>query len=189
MKVCIIGAGHVGSAAAFALLGEVEEIILVDIDTKKLEGEALDLKDAIEISRYNTVISWSSKPESADVYIFCAGDHPKGDQNRNDVFVNNKKLLWSIMPMIVEHNTDPWMLIVSNPSGELAQECLNTFRKVVSCGRMLDVARSKIIGPHETPRTFNHYERIKDWKGHTCWAIASEIRKIIGEIKNGTEIK
>lgn len=182
MKVCIIGAGHVGSAAAFALLGEVEEIILVDIDIKKLEAEALDLKDAIEISNYNTVISWSNKPENAEVYIFCAGKHPKGDQNRNDFFVDNRKLLSYMMPMIAEHNTDPWMLIVSNPSGELAKECLDTFSKVISCGRMLDVARIKVIGSHESPETFNHYEKIEAGKGHTCWAIASEIRILIREL-------
>ncbi len=182
MKVCIIGAGHVGSAAAFALLGVVEEIVLVDIDAKKLEAEALDLKDAVAIREYNTVISWSNKPEWANTYVFCAGKHPKGDQNRNDVYVDNRKLLLSIMPMIAEHNTDPWMLIVSNPPGELAKECLNTFRRVISCGRMLDVARSKVIGPHESPEIFNHYERIESEKGHTCWAIASEIREIIGGI-------
>lgn len=180
MKVCIIGAGHVGSAAAFALLGEVEEIALVDIDTKKLEAEALDLKDACAISKHNTFISWSGKPENADAYVFCAGKHPNSDQNRNDVLIHNRKVLNSVMPMIAEHNADPWMLIVSNPPGDLAVECLNTFRKVISCGRMLDVARSKVIGSHESPEIFNHYKTIKAGKGHTCWAIASEIRAIVG---------
>ena len=81
MKVSIIGSGMVGSSIAFALLGSVHSIEMVDINTKRAMAECFDLEDASKVSHRKTYLSWSAEPSYADVYIICAGHRRKLDDN------------------------------------------------------------------------------------------------------------
>ena len=87
-KVVLIGAGHVGSHAGYALAsqGLAEEIVYIDIDTKKAFSQALDIFDAsvylphrveVKSGNYNDI-------DDADIMVVCAGPLPNMNQTRMD---------------------------------------------------------------------------------------------------------
>lgn len=185
MIISIIGAGAVGSTIAFSLLSLADEIELVDTDEKKAMAECFDLQDAAKIMLSNCKISYSTRPHTADIYIFCAGKRRTNEENRNDLYVDNRNLMEKILREIQYIAYDPWVLIVTNPSGSLAKDALDYFRKVIACGHYLDVVRSKMVGMHETPENLQtkHNAIIRDGKGGiTNWGIAAEVRKIVEEL-------
>lgn len=177
MKISIIGSGVVGSSIAFAIMDSTD-IEMVDIDLEKARAECYDLRDAAQIQNLDTKISYSEHPGKADIYIICVGKRIK-ESNYNGPVMENKEAVNKILSEIANENPDPWIFMVTNPSGEMAQEALNIFRKVISCGRSLDVSRTKVIGKHENPDILNHYKEIKKGKGFTNWGCAAEVRMLI----------
>lgn len=184
MKISIIGAGVVGSSIAFAIMDKPDEIELVDIKVEKAMAEALDLTDAARVLNIPISISWSSDPGKADIYIICAGKRREKDNN-NAPIIFNRDLVNALCKKISQVNTDPWVIMVTNPTGELVNECNLYFRKVISSGRHLDNARSGIIGPHEDVKNIakERYMAIRDGKGYTNWTVAAEVRRIIEGIR------
>ena len=52
-KVAIVGCGFVGSSSAFALMqsGLFSEMVLIDVDKNRAEGEALDIAHGNDVCR------------------------------------------------------------------------------------------------------------------------------------------
>jgi len=182
MRVTIIGAGNTGSTIAYAIRDCVGKISLVDIDKKKAEAECLDLRDSCRIENIDTEITFSGEiNSSSDAYIICVGK-PLSTGTREERmahFEQNSKIVDSILHEIVPWNSDPWIIMVTNPSHELAKITLETFRKVIACGRSLDTVRTCVYGKHEKVMYGNHYHKISIGKGYTNFGVASEVRKIL----------
>lgn len=188
MRVTIIGAGNVGSTVAYAIRDLAEKISLVDIDKKKAEAECLDLRDSCKIEDIDAEITFSGEiNSSSDAYVICVGIPLGAGTNKERMahFEQNSKIVDSILHDIVPWNNDPWIIMVTNPSHELAKLALGMFRKVVACGRSLDIVRTCVYGKHEKVLYGNHYHKISVGKGYTNFGVASEVRKILEGIGDG----
>lgn len=155
-KCAIIGCGAVGATTAFALLksGLFSEIVLIDIDKKKAEGEAMDLSHSIPFTKPTKIYAGDySDTESASIIIITAGANQKPNETRLDIVNKNVAIFKSIIPEIVKYNKDAILLVVSNPVDILTYVTIKLSgfspRKVIGSGTVLDTARLKyLMGEH-----------------------------------------
>ena len=149
VKVAIIGAGFVGSTAAYSLMidGLASEIALIDINKEKAKGEAMDLAHGMQFVE-GTKISFGSDYKlckNADIVVICAGAHQKPGMTRLDLINTNAKIFKSMIPKIVKHNKSCIFLIVSNPVDILTYLTIKysgfPAERVFGSGTTLDTAR------------------------------------------------
>ncbi len=157
-KVAIVGAGWVGSTAAYAMMldGIVSEIALIDINKEKAEGEALDLRHGMQFTR-STKISFGDSYElvkDAKIVVICAGFAQKpGGETRLDLTQKNVEVFKDIIPKITKYNKDCILLIVTNPLDVLTYVAykLSGFPscRVFGTGTVLDTSRLRyLLGRH-----------------------------------------
>lgn len=117
-KVTIIGAGSVGATVAYTLVatGSVAEIVLIDVNEAKAQGEALDIRQSTPY--LHPVKIYSGTYEDAvgsDIVIVTSGVGRKPGQSRIDLTQTNVNILKSIAPQIVKYVPDAIYLFVANP--------------------------------------------------------------------------
>lgn len=151
-KVAIIGCGFVGSASAFALMqsGLFSEMVLIDANPEKAEGEALDIAHGIPFSKPMQIYSGDYDDISdAAVIIVTAGAGQKPGETRLDLVKKNISIFKSIIPEIAKRNAEGILLIVANPVDILTYTAwkLSGFPKnrVFGSGTVLDTARLKYL--------------------------------------------
>ncbi len=156
-KVAVIGAGNVGATTAYTLFlsGLLNEIVLVDIDRNKAEGDAMDLNHGLPfVSPVKVTAGDYSLIRGADMVIITAGANQKQGETRIDLLKRNFTIFKSIVNEINKYcEDDTILLVVSNPVDILTYVTyrLSGFskRKVIGSGTVLDTARLKyIIGEH-----------------------------------------
>jgi L-lactate dehydrogenase len=147
-KVVVVGAGLVGSTFAYALLlsGLVGDMVLIDIDRERVEGEVMDLNHAVPLS--NPMRIWAgdyADCAGADVVVVAAGTAQKPGETRLDLVKRNTRIFADIIPRITEHNRQGVLLIATNPVDVLSYAAwkLSGFpsRRVIGSGTVLDTAR------------------------------------------------
>ena len=152
-KVAIIGAGFVGSTAAYALLidGIASEIALIDVVKEKAEGEAMDLQHGLQF-KPNVKVSFGTSYQlckDAEIVIITAGAHQKPGQTRMDLVAKNAAILKDMIPQIVRYNPHCILLVVTNPLDVLTYLTLqySNFPKnrVFGSGTILDSARFRYL--------------------------------------------
>ena len=136
----MIGCGFVGSASVFALMqsGLFTEIILIDADKNKAEGEAMDISHGI--------------PFASPMKIY-AGAGQKPGETRLDLVNKNVAIFKSIIPEIAKRNFAGIMLVVANPVDILTQVAIKLSglpeNSVIGSGTVLDSARLRYkLGEH-----------------------------------------
>ncbi len=154
-KVSIIGAGFVGSTAAFTMLLQrvTNEIVLIDVHKEKAEGEAMDLKHGLGFVE-NAKITFGDDYAlcaGSDVVVITAGASQKPGQTRLDLVKTNVAIFKKIVPQIVKHAPDAVLLVVTNPVDVMTFLALKYSKlpsnKVFGSGTSLDTARfQSIIG-------------------------------------------
>ncbi len=117
-KITIIGAGSVGATIAYTLVatGAVGEIVLIDVNEAKAQGEALDILQATPY--LHPVKIYCGHYEDAvgsDIVIVTSGVGRKPGQSRIDLTQTNVNILKSIAPQIVKYVPDAIYLFVANP--------------------------------------------------------------------------
>jgi len=155
-KISIIGAGFVGSTTAFALMtsGLASEIVIVDINKEKAEGEAMDLSHGAPFVRPIDITSGEySDTKDSDIVIITAGIGPKPGDSRLTCISKNLKIFQSIVPEVVKFSPDSILLVVSNPVDILSYITykLSGFpsERVIGSGTVLDTSRFKyMLGQH-----------------------------------------
>lgn len=155
-KAAIVGCGFVGSASAFALMESslFSEIVLIDADKNKAEGEALDISHGLPFAKPMQIYAGDySDISDAAVIIVTAGAGQKPGETRLDLVKKNVGIFKSVIPSIAEYNKDGILLIVANPVDILtyAAAKLSGFPKerVFGSGTVLDTARLKyLLGDH-----------------------------------------
>lgn len=155
-KVAIIGCGFVGSASAFALLesGLFSEIVLIDANQEKAEGEALDIAHGAPFARPTKIYAGEYKDiADASIVIVTAGAGQKPGETRLDLVKKNVGIFKSVIPSITEYNKEGILLIVANPVDVLtyAAAKISGFpeNRVFGSGTVLDTARFKyLLGEH-----------------------------------------
>ena len=117
-KVAIVGCGFVGSATAFALMqsGLFSEIVMLDADRAKAEGEALDISHGLPFSRPAAIYAGDYDDiADASIVIVTAGAAQKPGETRLDLIKKNVGIFKSIIPQLSERNYKGILLIVANP--------------------------------------------------------------------------
>ena len=151
-KISIIGAGFVGSTTAFALMtgGLASEIVIVDINKDKAEGEAMDLSHGASFVRPIEITSGEyADTKDSDIVIITAGIGQKPGETRLDCITKNLKVFKSIVPEVVKYSPNSILLVVSNPVDILTYITykLSGFpsNRVIGSGTVLDTSRFKYL--------------------------------------------
>lgn len=155
-KAAMIGCGFVGSSAAFALMqsGIFSEMVMIDVNKDRAEGEAMDISHGLPFARpvkiyagdYDDIVD-------ANVIIITAGANQKPDETRLDLIHKNVEVFKQIIPEISKRGCRGILLIVSNPVDILTYTALKLSgfqeHRVIGSGTVLDTARLKyLIGEH-----------------------------------------
>lgn len=155
-KVAIIGCGFVGSAAAFALMqsGLFSEMVLIDVDKERAEGEAMDISHGIPFAGPVKIYA-GNYDDLTDVAItiITAGANQKPDETRLDLVHKNAKIMASVVSEITKRDYQGILLIVSNPVDILTHVAQQVSgypeSRVFGSGTVLDSARLKYqLGKH-----------------------------------------
>ena len=104
-KVTIIGAGSVGSTIAYtmAVQGLVSEIVMIDVNTKKALGEAMDIRQGTPFMQPCKIYAGSYEDAAgSDIVIITSGIARKPGQTRLELCQINVNILKSITPQIVK---------------------------------------------------------------------------------------
>ena len=145
-KAAIIGCGFVGSASAFALMesGLFSELVLIDANKDKAEGEALDISHGLPFAKPMKIYAGNYEDiGDAGVIIVTAGAGQKPGETRLDLVKKN----------VGKYNKDAIMLVVANPVDILTYtaKVLSGYpdNRVFGSGTVLDTARLKyLLGEH-----------------------------------------
>lgn len=162
-KIAIVGAGYVGSTIAYAVMnrGFASRISLIDIDTEKAAGEAMDLNHGAAFVKPIKVTSGDYEEcADADVIVITAGKNQKPGQSRLDLVSENADIFKNIIPRINKHADNPIILVVTNPVDILtyvADEIAGfASGRVLGSGTVLDTSRLRyLIGDHCEINTSN----------------------------------
>lgn len=149
-KCAIIGCGAVGATIAFALTQKslFSELVLIDANNAKAEGEAMDLSHGLPFAHPMKVYA-GDYSDISDCYliIITAGTAQRPNETRLDMVHKNVEIFKSIIPQITKYNKEAIILVVSNPV-DILTYCtikLSGFppERVLGSGTVLDTARLK----------------------------------------------
>ena len=155
-KVVIIGCGFVGAACAFSIMqsGLFSEIVLIDADRAKAEGEALDISHGVPFSKPVKVYAGGYDDiKNASIVIVTAGANQKQGETRLDLVKKNISIFRAIFPEIKKRDFKGIILVVANPVDILTTVAVKlsglSENRVFGSGTVLDTARLKYeLGEH-----------------------------------------
>lgn len=148
-KIVLIGTGMVGMSYAYALLNQnlCDELVLIDINKKRAEGEAMDLNHGVAFSGGNMEIYAGEYTDccNADLVVLTAGLPQKEGQNRLDLLKENRKIFETILQSVLENGFHGIFLVATNPVDIMTRIVyeISDFppEKVIGTGTALDTAR------------------------------------------------
>lgn len=151
-KAAVIGCGFVGSTIAYTLMqkGLFSEMVLLDANGPKAEGEAMDISHGLPFAHAMDIQAGDYEDiADASVIIITAGANQKPGETRLDLVQKNAKIMRMIIGEIKRVKCEGILLIVSNPVDILTQVALKEsgFPKehVIGSGTVLDTARLKYL--------------------------------------------
>jgi L-lactate dehydrogenase len=151
-RVAVVGLGNVGASFAYALLlsGLAAEIVLIDVNHAKAEGEAMDLNHAVPFAKPTRI--WAGTYEDcagAAVTVIAAGANQKPGETRLDLVHKNANIFSAIVPEIVKHNPNGIILVATNPVDVLTYVSYKISglpaARVIGSGTILDTARFRYL--------------------------------------------
>jgi L-lactate dehydrogenase len=151
-KVVVIGAGNVGATFAYGLIrsGLATEIVLIDADRARADGEAMDLSHAVPFERPTRVRAgdWPDV-EGASVVVMAAGAGQRPGQSRLDLARRNAAVVRDVAPRVAAMAPSAIFVIASNPVDVLTYVALRASglppRQVLGSGTILDTARFRYL--------------------------------------------
>jgi L-lactate dehydrogenase len=152
VRVAVVGTGNVGATFAYALLlsGLAAEIVLIDNNRAKAEGEAMDLSHTVPFAHPTRI--WAgdySDCAGAAVTVLAAGTGQKPGQSRLDCLHNNAAIWRAIVPEIARHNPHGILLVATNPVDVLTYAAWKLSglpaARVMGSGTILDTARFRFL--------------------------------------------
>ena len=148
VRVAVVGMGNVGATFAYALLlsGFAAEIVLIDVNHAKAEGEAMDLSHTEPFAHPTRI--WAgdyADCASAAVTVVTAGAAQRPGETRLDLVKRNAAIFREIIPEIAKHCPNGILLIATNPVDVLTYLSLKLSgmppERVIGSGTILDTAR------------------------------------------------
>ncbi len=155
-KCAIIGCGNVGATTAYTLAMSqlFSEIVLIDINKKRAEGEADDISHALPfISPMEIYAGDYSDLSDANIIIITAGASQRIGETRTDLTRKNVRVFESIVRNVTIYNRNAILLVVTNPVDILTHVTLKISgfpkSRVIGSGTVLDTSRLKyLVGRH-----------------------------------------
>ncbi|CRK84135.1 L-lactate dehydrogenase [Neobacillus massiliamazoniensis] len=152
-RVAVIGTGFVGSSYSFALLnqGITEELVLIDLNKEKAEGDAMDLNHGLPFAPSRTKIWFGSYEDcrEADIVVITAGANQKPGETRLDLVEKNTKIFKGIVKEIMENGFDGIFIVATNPVDILTYAVWKFSglpkERVIGSGTILDTARFRYL--------------------------------------------
>lgn len=152
VRVAVVGAGNVGATFAYTLLlsGLASEIVLIDANQKKAEGEAMDINHAVPLAQPGRVWVGDYKDCSgAAVTVITAGANQKPGETRFDLAQKNVDIFRQIVPEVVKNNPNGIILVATNPVDVLSYVTWKLSdlpkERVIGSGTILDTARFRFM--------------------------------------------
>ena len=147
-KITIIGAGSVGSTIAYTLSMSdlASEIVLIDINKQKAEGEVMDIAQGTSFRDPISLVAGDyADAEGSDIVIITSGIARKPGQTRLELTQTNVNILKSITPEIVKAAPNAKYIIVSNPVDIMTYVFTKISglpeNQIIGSGTLLDTAR------------------------------------------------
>ena len=163
-RVAIVGLGNVGTAYLNALITKdilVNEIVLIDVDKDKLNGEYLDVKDSLAVinSSINIIQGSYRDVKDADILVICAGRNQKEGETRLDLLNDNANIVKNITESAILNGFKGIFLIATNPVDVMSYLVYKVSdfspNKVIGSGTVLDTARLKNLIKDKTNININ----------------------------------
>ncbi|KAK3613568.1 hypothetical protein LTR56_027804 [Elasticomyces elasticus] len=150
VKIVIVGAGHVGAATGFALMLKnlADEIVLIDVDESRAEGEVLDLSIASLNGTHPDVYAGSYEDcQDASIVIVTAGQAPAQGQTDQDLLAHNLKVIKDVAPKLGRLAPRALVIVATHPSEVLTYVAARLSglpdHRVIGYGTSMDTARFK----------------------------------------------
>ena len=153
-KIVLVGCGNVGMAYAYALVNQkvyIDELVLIDINTEKAIGEAMDLNhcQAYSPSRIKISVGDYSDCRDAKIVVIAAGANQAPGETRMDLIDKNSKIFKNIVGSVVESGFSGIFIVATNPLDIMTYITLKysnfPVNKVIGSGTTLDTARLRYI--------------------------------------------
>ena len=153
-KVVIVGCGNVGMSYAYALVNQktsVDELILVDIDEDRVEGEVMDLNHCLAFAPTKVNIRRGNYKDckEAKIVVITAGVKQDKNETRMDLINKNSKILKGIVKKVVASGFKGIFVVVSNPVDIMTYITWKVsgfdYRRVIGTGTSLDTARLRYL--------------------------------------------
>lgn len=183
-KIAVIGAGFVGSTTAYTLMlsSLVSEIVIVDLNKNKAEGDAMDMSHGMPFVRPVQVYAGDYRDcQGSDIVIITAGVNQKPGETRIDLLKRNTQVFKSIVPQVMKYCETAIILVVTNPVDILTYVTYKisgqSIEKVIGSGTVLDTARFKyLLGKHTGVDARNIHAYIVGEHGDTevaAWSLTN----------------
>lgn len=147
--IAIVGAGRVGSSAAFSILGaRISDIVLIDVFENQAKGEALDMMQAAPAIEFDGNIRGTSdfsEMKGSQLVIVTAGEARKPGMSRIDLIGKNAKIVKSVVREVVTYAPDCRLMMVTNPVDVMTYVAFKESgferNRVFGMGNILDTLR------------------------------------------------
>lgn len=168
-KVVLIGTGMVGMSFAYALVnqgGICNELVLIDVNKERANGEAMDLNHGLAFAKSNMRIYAGDYRDckDADIVVIAAGVAQKDGETRLDLLQRNTEVFRSIINPVVKSGFDGIFLVATNPVDIMTRVTYELSRfgasRVIGTGTSLDTARLRyLLGDYFTvdPKNIHAY--------------------------------
>ena len=152
-KIVLVGTGMVGMSFAYSALNRAlcDELVLVDVDKKRAQGEAMDLNHGIAFAsaRMRIYAGGYEDCSDADMVVICAGVNQKPGESRLDLLKRNAAVFQSIIEPVVRSGFGGVFLVATNPVDIMTRVTyeLSGFNpnRVFGSGTTLDTARLRYL--------------------------------------------
>ncbi len=152
VKVAIIGTGRVGASCAYALQisGLASEIVLINANRQRAEGEAMDINHGSQFTKPVRVWSGEYKDcRDADIVVLTAGTSQKPGDTRLDLLKNNANILQRMLAPALKYLEDVIVIVAANPVDVLTyltwQMTGLPSHQIIGSGTILDTARFRFL--------------------------------------------
>ena len=152
-KIVVVGTGMVGMSFAYSLVnqGGINELVLIDIQKERAEGEAMDLAHGMSCApnRINIKSGDYSECKNADIVVITAGANQKPGQTRLELATINAKIMKDVTQNVVESGFSGIFIVASNPVDIMTYVVSKVSgfpkRKVIGSGTVLDTSRLRYM--------------------------------------------
>ncbi len=151
-KIVLIGSGAVGSTFAYTVLlkGLANELVIIDANKDKAEGDVLDLNHGLLLAQPMKIYAGEYKDcTDADIIVITAGAAQKLGETRINLMQRNVDIFQQILSNVVQYNQEAIFLIATNPVDILTYITIKLTNlpanRIIGSGTLLDSARFRYL--------------------------------------------